>query len=223
MASVAIVSAIIGGRDEPHPQAEQDVEVDWVLFSDEDMDAPAPWNLEVEPPAFKDPNMAAKVHKMTPKLSHRYVIWVDGSMEVTSSSFAREALEALHDGMAVWKHPRRDCVYAEAEASLGAESQGGRYDHLPIKAQMSSYLIEGHPAHYGLYACGTVAWDRKWSHGLGAAWLAEVERWGIQDQLALPPVLRRHEVIPGIFRHDQITRSRGGVLANPWLVIHPHS
>ena len=223
MAEVAVVSAIYGGWDQPHPQVEQDIEADWILFSDEALDPPAPWTLEVEPPAYDDPNMAAKVPKMTPRVPHRYVIWIDGSHEVTSRSFAREALGALHDGMAVFKHPRRDCVYAEAEASLGAESQGGRYDHEPIPEQMASYLAEGHPAHGGLYACGTVAWDREQSNGLGSAWLAECERWSVQDQLALPPVLRRLGLTPGVFPVPQIERARKGALANRWVTIHPHS
>lgn len=198
-----------------------------MVSDDRKLDPPKPWKLEVESPRYRDPLMAAKPYKMVPDLPHRYVIWVDGAYEITSPSFAREAVEAINDsGMATWQHPRRDCCYQEAEASLGTrEGQDGRYSHLPIRDQMRAYLIEGHPRHWGLWACGIIAWEREVAERLGKVWLAECQRWGGQDQISLPTVARRLGVRPAAFPHRQVTGKsrRPPYLKCRWGRLHPHS
>lgn len=223
--TAVIISALYGGYDHLRPQVDQDIDVDWLVFTDDaSLSAPAPWQVVFDPPAYDHPNMAAKLHKCSPRVSQRDVIWIDASMQVTSRSFAREALHARHDGIATWKHPRRDDIYEEAEASVGTESQGGKYDGLPIREQVASYRAEGHPEHGGLFACGTIAWDlgQRSAVDLGAAWLAECVHWTYQDQLSLPVVCRRAAITPGTFPVPQIERRHRGWLENRWLRIHPH-
>jgi hypothetical protein len=225
VAEVVIVTAIYGGVDRLRPQVEQDITAEWLCFTDEPtLPAPTPWGVIYDPPAYNHPNMAAKFHKCQPQVSDTDVVWIDANMEVTSPSFAREALAARHEGIAVWRHPRRDCIYDEAEASLGAEGQGGKYAGLPIREQVAHYRAEGHPEHGGLFACGTVAWDLSGRSvsDLGAEWLEECDRWSYQDQLSLPVVARRAGVVPGVFPVRQIERRRRGWLENRWLRIHPH-
>lgn len=221
---VAVVTACYGNFDDVQPQAEQDIPVEWLCVTDDASAAiPAPWSVLVVP-SDKSPRLAAKRVKCEPWrfTDAATVIWVDANTLVTSSSFAREAVSHLREGIAVFRHPRRDCIYAEAEASLGAESQDGKYDDQPIREQVAHYRAEGHPRHAGLFACGTVVWDATTtgSRRLGAAWLAECERWSIQDQLSLPVVARRLGVRPGVFPFAQIRR---GYLGNRWLRILPHA
>lgn len=195
------------------------------MFCDE-LSAPKPWLVIPYLSLNGDQVLGSKAPKMVPGLPHRYVIWIDGAAEVTNPSFAREALESINEsGMATWKHPRRDCIYQEARASLGRESQGGRYASLPIKAQMDSYRELGHPEHWGLWACGTVAWDQEADNGLGGAWLAECERWGHQDQLSLPAVARRLGLRPGTFPYPQLPKKHHNpfYFENRWLRFHPHA
>lgn len=221
----AVVTALYGGCDRLQPQVEQDIEVEWFAFTDDpDLTPPAPWQVVVEPARFEHPNLAAKVFKCCPDVGHGDVIWNDASMQVTSRSFAREALAARRDGIAAWRHPRRDCIYAEAKASLGAEGQGGKYAGLPIMEQVAHYRAEGHPRHGGLYACGTVAWDRSRPSVVlfGAAWLEECVRWTYQDQLSFPVVARRFGVRPGTFPLPQIKARRRSWIENRWLLIHEH-
>lgn len=218
-----IVSAVYGGFDEPRPQVAQDIDVDWVLFTDIERTAPPPWRVVVRPSAER-PRLAAKVPKMCPDVDDTDVIWIDGSHQITSPTFAREALHARHDGDAVFKHPRRDCIYDEAEASVGRESQGGKYILEPLAEQVAAYRAEGHPEHAGLYACGTVAWDltNPIAIMLGAAWLRECEHWSIQDQLSFPVVCRRLDVAPGLFPLPQIRRRHRAFIENRWQRIFPH-
>jgi hypothetical protein len=227
VAPVVVVTASYGGTDAVlHPQAAQDIAVDWVCFTDQpDLKAPAPWRVVHSPARFADPCLAAKVHKATPAVDATDVVWIDASMEVTSRSFVRSALAARHDGVAVFTHPRRSCIYDEAEASLGAEGQGGKYADQPLLAQVAAYRAEGHPAQGGLYACGVVAWDltNPRAVDLGRAWLAECEQWSWQDQLSFPVVCRRLGVTPGVFPIQQIERNGRGFLTNRWLRIWPHT
>jgi len=226
-ARAVVVTACYGGIDTTlHRAAPQDIPVDWVCFTDQPgLAAPAPWKVIHSPGRFDHPNLAAKVHKATPTVDCTDVVWVDASMEVTSRSFVREALAARHDGVAVFAHPRRRCIYTEADASLGAEGQGGKYDGQPLLAQVAHYRTEGHPPDGGLYACGVVAWDLADSRAveLGRVWLAECERWSWQDQLSFPVVCRRLGITPGVFPIRQIERNIRGCLANRWLRIHPHT
>jgi fermentation-respiration switch protein FrsA (DUF1100 family) len=236
-AGVAIVTAMFGGVDAIRPQAPQDIEVDWICVTDDpDLEVPAPFRRVVVKPAAADSsrskwaaaNLAAKQYKLTPwtVTDRERVIWIDANMEVTSPSFAREALASLHDGIAVFDHPRRDCIYEEAEACLGPESQGGKYADQPIHGQVAHYRSEGHPQQAGLYACGVVAWDATdtASRTLGERWMAEVERWTVQDQLSLPVVARRLDIEPGIFPCELIEEQWAGhgYIGNRWLRIWPH-
>jgi hypothetical protein len=227
---IVIYTANMGGRDAPLPQVAQDVEVEWRYYTDDiGIEVPEPWErIRVRPDIAGNSNMAAKWYKTHPSLAWLEsdpAIWIDASMEITSPSFAREALAALGDApLAAWRHPRRDCIYAEAEASLGRESQGGRYDALPIREQMASYLSEGHPAHWGLWACGTIVWTEP-AVALATAWWLECQRWGHQDQLSFPVVCHRADVRPAEFpitQIERVARGRRGTLENRWLRIHPH-
>lgn len=228
MDCAAVITACYGGVDAIRPQAEQDCDVDWICFTDDpDLEAPAPWQVVVESRP-ESPCLAAKRPKMLPWLlvAHERVIWIDANMQVTAPSFVGEALGCVHDGIALYRHPRRDCIYAEADASLGSESQGGKYDGLPILEQVEHYRAEGHPEHGGLFACGTIAWDTTdpKARMLGYRWLAECELRTIQDQLSLPVACRDLGIEPGVFPHPQLERHYRGpdYLGNRWLKIFPH-
>lgn len=182
MADISIVSASIGGYDTPRPQATQDVDVDWWMFTDA-AEVPEPWTRIAVEDCGAVPRLTAKVPKMTPWALGlplaRHVVWVDANMEVTCPLFAREAVAAINDGVAVWRHPERSCIYQEANASLRLARE--KYGHLPIREQVAAYRTEGHPSNGGLYACGTVAWDTSndGARALGLAWLEECGLWTI--------------------------------------------
>lgn len=221
---VAIVTACYGRFDDVQTQPEQDIRAEWLcVVDDESVPVPAPW-VRLVVPSDESPRLAAKRVKCEPWrfTSADTIIWIDANTQITSSSFAREAISYMRDGLAVFRHPRRDCIYAEADASIGAESQGGKYDDQPIREQVEHYRADGHGPHAGLFACGTVVWDATsdQARALGSAWLAECERWSIQDQLSLPVVARRLGMEPGVFPFSQIRR---GYLGNRWLRILPHA
>lgn len=220
MADVAVLTACMGGYDDLRTQRAQDVDVDWIAVIDDMRPMPEPWQpVRVPPAEGEHPRMAAKAYKLQPYAGYRDVIWIDANAEVLVPTFARQALAARRNGIAVWEHPRRRCIYAEARASLELR----KYIDQPIGEQVGTYMAEGHPRNWGLYACGVVAWDwsHEMAHKIGQAWLDECRMWTYQDQLSLPVVCRRLGVRPGTFPLRQIEQAGEG-FGNRWVRLHPH-
>lgn len=231
--STVIYTANIGGRDFPHSQVPQDIDVDWRYFTDDpDIEVEAPWRVRCDVRSELHPNLRAKWWKTHPFFAYEYAIWIDASMQITSPSFAREAISALNGApIATWQHPRRSSIYAEAEASLGAESQGGRYAALPLREQVAAYRAEGYPDDLGLFACGTIVWTWQ-ARAMGEDWWRECVKWGYQDQLSFPVCCWRAGIQPATFPVPQIERRRPQqgqrgravpYLGNRWLRIWPHT
>lgn len=211
-ADVAVVTANLGGYDDLVPHVPQDIDTDFFYFTDDLSLQPNGWKV-VHQKRNGHPCLAAKRYKFLPSVPHRYVVWIDANIQIASKSFVREALTYIEDGVALHRHPFRDCIYAEAVETILTP----KYDHLPIAEQVRHYHREDayHP-HSGLYACGVIAWDTKHpnSHRLGKAWMHECEKWGFQDQLSFPVVCKRLGIQPGVFPHHQY--------ASPWFKVLPH-
>jgi hypothetical protein len=134
----------------------------------------------------------------------RRSIWIDASFDVSSPTMAADLMARAHP-IAQFSHPDRDCVYEEGEFSLTM----AKYSHLPILQQLAAYRADGHPVHWGLWAAGIIARDHTDQvREMGAAWLAQCEYWGIQDQISEAPVLRELGMRP--------VSIPGSVYANPW-------
>jgi hypothetical protein len=187
--------------------AQDGVDVDWVLVTDIEPADPLGWRVVHEPQPELPPNRAAKAAKFTPwaYTDAPASIWIDASFRVTSPRFATEAL-ALAKPIAQFKHPWRDCLYAEAVeiAKLGMDPER-------VAAwQTARYREAGHPEHWGLWASGVIA--RKHTSAvkrMGVAWAREVAAGSARDQVSQPHVLREARLRP--------VSLPGTHLANAWL------
>lgn len=136
------------------------------------------------------PRLAAKRPKMLPWLytDCDAAVWLDASFEITSPKFRPWVERHLErDDFVVWSHPEgRICLWQEAQVCWDFPKYAGQ----PIKAQAESYLRDGMPQHWGLFAAGTVGWRfTPEAKRLGARWYREQERWTLQDQISLPYLL----------------------------------
>ena len=175
----------------------------WIMH---EMDDNADWH----------PRMRAKQYKLQPHLwlpEYDYTIWIDASHRIVRPEFVDEAIGELGDAaIAMYKHPWRDCIYDEAMASVALR----KYDGQAILPQVAAYRAEGHPPHWGLWACGTIVRDNSAVARLvDEAWWGEIMHWTYQDQLSLPVVCRRLGVLPATFTHHQ--------LIPRWTVIEGHA
>ena len=215
MSDVAIVSAIYDGYDLLKPVLPQaGVDVEWILVTDDEVlreeSRALGWRVVFEPRPGVHPNRAAKHPKYEPwKYTDAPVsVWVDASFRVVSDRFAVEATAGLTDDepIAQFQHPWRDCLFAEADASVGLAKYAGE----PSLEQAESYRAAGHPEGWGLWATGVIA--RRHTEAvrkLGWLWLAETYRWSFQDQISQPFALRETGLRPAAFP--------GTHLATPWL------
>jgi hypothetical protein len=210
MADVAILTAVYDGFDTVKPVLKQaGLDVDWILVTDAvpDTEAVQGWTVVHEPRPEMPPNRAAKAAKFEP---WKYTdapasVWIDASFRVTSPDFGAAMLEYAKP-IAQFEHPWRDCLYAEAAevAALGMDPEG-------VAAwQADRYREAGHPAGWGLWACGVIA--RRHTAAvkrMGAAWAHEVETGSVRDQVSQPFVLREAKLRPASLP--------GTHLANAWL------
>jgi len=208
---VAIITAIYDDYDtlKPFP-GQEGVECAHICVTDKMQAEAHGWQIVVEPRPFMHPNIAAKRPKTKPwnYTAAEVTIWLDASFAITSPHFARDMASLVRNSspIAQFKHPWRDCVYDEAEASKAL----AKYQGLPIDQQMDWYRNQGHVAHWGLWATGIIVRSRDSlvaQHG--EQWLLHCQEWGFQDQLSEAPLLNRFGL-----RAAEIP---GTHLANEWL------
>lgn len=208
---LAAVCAIYGGYDliPPVPEGVDDA----VLVTD--VPVRSGWRNVVEP-SDAHPRLAAKRAKARPDLytDCDASLWMDGSIHVRDGSFARHVRELLgRTELVLTDHPEtRRCLYDEAEHC----QDWPKYADEPLREQTQHYRDEGMPAGFGLWAAGCIARSHTAAmKDLGDAWLREMERWSIQDQVSLPYVLWRDGISFMTFGIDQ--------LDNTYFDLVPHA
>ena len=207
---LAAVCAIYGGYDliPPVPEGVDDA----VLVTD--VPVRSGWRNVVEP-SDAHPRLAAKRPRCRPDLytDCEASLWIDGSIHVLDDRFVRLVREKLveHE-IVLWEHPEdRDCFLQEAIHC----QDWPKYRDGPLVAQAEHYLGQGMPEHFGLWATGSIArlhTDRM--RALGDDWLAEMERWSIQDQVSLPYLFWREGIVPGTFGIDQLENDMVALMAH---------
>jgi hypothetical protein len=230
-----IYTAIFGGYDTLKEPAAQDLPCDFICFTD--MKLPpcvGAWRIVA---IRRDPRLHPRLqakrfklmsHRVFPRgrLAWRYTpmerrprfdlsVWIDGSVRITSPRFVGDMRRKVVDGdWAMFVHPDRDCIYEEAQVSIGMR----KYRSQPVISQVDSYRAEV-PPHGGLYAGGVIVRREPPSERVLAAneaWWAENVNWTYQDQVSLPYVLRRlggPEPVP----------IRENLWENSWFEILPHA
>lgn len=210
-ADVAIITAVFDGYDTLKPALPQeDVSVEWICVTDDASlrGGALGWTMVYEPRPGVHPNRAAKRPKFLPweYTDAPASVWLDASLRIVSPHLAQEMI-AYADPIAQYVHPWRDCVYTEADASIGIP----KYDGEPIAAQADHYKQAGHPPEWGLWATTAIARQHTAEiRKFGERWLAEVEAWSFQDQVSHPYVLRETGLWPNALPGDQLT--------NQWTV-----
>ena len=185
---VALVTAVFGGYDPLHALPVDHGFDDVVCVTDTPESVPAGWRV-VAQPAVESPRLEAKKAKMTPWLytDCDAAVWLDASFEVTGdlSGWVRPLLEQ-HEFL-VWQHPEgRVCLEHEAAVCWFFP----KYRGFPVLDQVESYLADGMPRNWGLFACGMVGWRfTERVREFGVRWLGEQLAWSPQDQVSLPYLL----------------------------------
>lgn len=223
--SLVVYTCITRGYDALRPVRFPEAGVRYVCFSDGRV-APAPgWEMRPLPEHFADPAVANRYAKMHPHRlfpDHARSIYIDGNIEFTAGVRAL-ADAALDDHeIAVYSHPFRDCLYAEAMecAAIGHDWMWN------FARQIRRYRQAGVPLHYGLFECNVLL-RRHHAPDVVAqmeAWWGEYLQGAKRDQLSFPYVTWRFPARlnrlglsgirsgDGVFRLHVAHRTRPGML-----------
>ena len=212
---IVVYSAIMGGHDHLKSQPRHPT-VDFVCFTDNPRLNHPQWNVVHISNQGLPNRLSAKRMKMCPDRWVRpwtHSIWIDASVQIKTPAFYDVCVAELQRyGIAMFRHPDRDCIYDEAEISMSM----AKYEPQAIERQIRRLRSTGFPAHAGLWACGIIG--RRSGHAsiaaLGRAWLTECFRSSPQDQISLPPLLNAVGLDPGTIP--------GNLWSNDLIEVHPH-
>lgn len=160
---IAVYTSIFGGYDNLIEDQFQMEGVDYICFTDRDIDSKT-WKIVKSTPIYNDSNRNAKKYKILP---HRYLkdydwsVWVDGNIKVVSDirGLCTDDPYKVYDHMQVFD--KRNCIYEEARAILNfGKINSERTPERGVKnwkdnpnvitPQMNRYMSEGYPKDNGL-------------------------------------------------------------------------
>lgn len=179
--SITVLTSIVGGKDY---LVEEQVkgEAEWRAYLDKPYSSGV-WQIEKAYDRLSDPRRNSRAPKL---LSHlfsgtEYSIWIDGNISLTKPP--EELIERyLQDAdMAVFKHPKRDCLYDEATKC----AVSGLDDPEVIIEQVTAYERDGFAKHKGLGECNVIFRrhsEKVWR--FNEVWWAHYCRFSCRDQIS---------------------------------------
>ena len=147
---------------------------------------PKPWKWIKLPAQFDDPVLNAKAPKILPWLFFDFdeCWWVDANVEI-------KQLPDIKADIAFYKHDQRDCIFDEAQACIKLNKD----DHKKITKYISGH--SSFPKHAGLWACGVIyRRNTPEVRKLCEDWWQEILMGTRRDQISLPIVLERNNIVP---------------------------
>lgn len=207
MTNTVIYTAITGAYDELKPVP---TKAPCYALCDEESGQGSWWNwrrLNL-PPGLGTPERASRFPKCCPHLflpEAEFTVWTDASIRWNSDPADLVRVLGADDDIATFRHPWRDCAYAEGKEVAGL----GRADAHVMAAQLSAYLARGLKPHAGMYELSVIVRrNTEWAYELGDAWWAEQCRWTSWDQVSFPYVCEefraRVATIPGNVRDGSL-------------------
>lgn len=186
---VALITACYGAYDPVRPLPEWHGFDDAICVTDDPSIVGEGWRVHVEP-RDEHPRLAAKRPKMMPWLftDCDAAVWLDASFEITSRDFRWWVDKHLSFAdFIVWRHPEGRIDFADEAAVCMDWPKYADYD---MRGQVKSYLADGMPRGWGLFACGTIGYNfTPKVKRLASRWYDENVKWSIQDQVSLPYLL----------------------------------
>lgn len=135
-----------------------------------------------------------------------------GSIHVLDERFGlvRQKLND-HEGVLRDHSEDRDCLFQEARHC----HDWGQWPTAPLLEQAEYCRTEGMPEHFGRWAGGTIA--RRYTarmRAIGDVWSFETDRRTTRDQISLPYVLPRDDVLPATFGIDHLDNDMVALMAD---------
>lgn len=144
------------------------------------------------------------LHRLPELAGYDVIVWIDGSVEITSPSCAETCLAMADAGhcIALFEHGIRTTLHEETRASLFPRYtsnfwNGQSQPYQDVIYQLQSYNSQGF-VDVGLWITCFVAFDmrREETRAFLTEWNAQNVRYTTQDQISFPYVCRKLGVTP---------------------------
>jgi hypothetical protein len=193
----AVFSAIFGSHDPLHYAVKQSVPTDFYVLLDAILETQGWKQLVIHPK--RESRLEARYYKTHINEffpDEDYVIWIDGSIRITSPKFVEYMISQAGDTVAMFQHPWRDCIYEEAEESWNMR----KYVDQPVRQQVEHYRQMGWPEKAGQVATGIMCWHGGYLRSDHVAtfldaWWTEIKEWSLHDQIAFPVLAQTHGIV----------------------------
>lgn len=182
-----VYTCITGRYDHLLPPSVVDPALDYIAFVTDERIASDVWDIKTI--ACDQALGHAKLSRRPKILAHEYLgdydrsVYVDGNIDIIGDV---SALIDCHSGtpFLTFKHPDRDCVYAEGEVCL----RSGKGDRRMVLRQLQRYRSAGYPEHNGLANANVLirAHNDPSVRRLSELWWSEVRDLSGRDQISLP-------------------------------------
>lgn len=184
---VAVFSAISGDYDAiKDPEFECD-DVDYFMFTDQDVPTYSKWSKKDFEFVSFDPTRTARFIKTHPHLyfsDYDWAIWVDANLQINCDPRSLVSDLRRDTQISTWQHPLRSCVYDEAEECIAR----GKDDESTISSLVEFLKSKDFPKKAGLFETSVFVsrmGDPQVASFLNN-WWALIDRFSRRDQLALP-------------------------------------
>lgn len=205
---IAVYTSIFGGYDDLIDDQYQMDGVDYICFTDRDLESET-WKVIKSTPIYNGPNRNAKKYKILP---HRYLkdydysIWIDGNIKVISDirALCNGDSYKVYDHMQVFD--KRNCIYDEAQAILNfGKINSERTPERGIKNwkdnpklivdQMNRYISEGYPKNNGLATNPIIVRNHNDSDVIAVMedWWSEIKYNSKRDQLSFNYIVWKNQ------------------------------
>lgn len=247
---VAFITAVYGSyeRSAKQHQAQHvppDVDVDWICFTDTPDLVCHGWDLDTTPYHTLDTRDAARPegvnasnthtfmvakfykqqwHKIPRMQQYDIVIWIDGTIEITSPDVVRTLPE--HEDISSWEHEFHKTLAQECRAShfcryTSTHWFGQDQPYQDVDRQLREYQDDGFPIHQDdtVFCTCFVAFDRRRHpdrvHAFLDMWYNETIQHTTQDQLSFPYCLWKLGIVAHRYRGTPHSKT-------VWFIKHDH-
>lgn len=126
-----------------------------------------------------------KLHAPPAAPADTILFWLDASLRPRPGLLAAAQSWLVEHDVALFRHPFRDCAYEETDECMRRRKLDPRLGN-EVKGMLA---LNGLPKHWGLWACGAIAWKGD-CRRLRESWWHWTQTTGYRDQIALPLALR---------------------------------
>ena len=158
---LAVYTCVFGGYDDVEEPFIRGKYCDYYIVSDREISKKSKWK-KIEPKQYPDgfdmwhPAIKNRYLKMHPDVlfpDYKYSVYIDGNYRPITDLYPfliqmkeKNAIIGLFD------HPIWDCVYDMTDVLINIDLVNKEN----AKAQISRYLLDGFPKHWGLFECGFI-------------------------------------------------------------------